>query len=66
MQMKTVYLVDETTRIILPDSAWAKAVLAEWASCGISAVATGEDPETCKRDTAEMARMSDYLDMIPF
>jgi len=64
--MKTVYLVDETTRIILTDSAWAKAVLAYWAERGISAVATGEDPETCNRDTAEMCRMHDYVDMIDF
>ena len=61
--MKTVYLVDETTRVILPDSQWAKNVLTWWDERGISAVATGQDPETCERDSAERARMADYLDM---
>ena len=61
--MKTVYLVDETTRIILPDSQWSKDVLAWWAERGSSAVATDQDPETCVRDQAERARMGDYLDM---
>ena len=61
--MKTVYLVDETTRIILPDSQWAKDVLTWWAERGISAVATDQDPETCERDQAERACMADYLDM---
>jgi len=61
--MKTVYLVDQTTRIILPESQWAKDVLAWWAERGISAVATGQDPETCERDQAEMCRMGEYLDM---
>ena len=61
--MKTVYLVDQTTRIILPDTQWSKDVLAWWAERGISAVATDQDPETCERDSAEKARMADYLDM---
>lgn len=61
--MKTVYLVDQTTRIILKDSQWGKDVLAWWAERGISAVATDQDPESCERGPAEMCRMGDYLDM---
>lgn len=61
--MKTVYLVDQTTRIILPNSQWARDVLAWWAERGISAVATDQDPDLCVRDSPERARMADYLDM---
>lgn len=61
--MKTVYLVDQTTRIILKDSQWGKDVLAWWAERGISAVATDQDPESCGRAPAEICRMGDYLDM---
>ncbi len=61
--MKRVFLVDETTRVILPKTPWAEMVLAWWADRGISAVVTDQDPETCVRDQAEMCRMGEYLDM---
>jgi hypothetical protein len=61
--MLTVYLVDGTTRIILPGSQWAKDVLSWWAEHGISAVPTGEDPDTLKRSDEERYRSMDYLDM---
>lgn len=48
--MLTVYLVDGTIRIILPGSQWAKGVLSWWAEHGISAVSTGEDPDTLKAE----------------
>ena len=61
--MKTVFMVDETTRIILPDSQWARDVLAWWSERGIRAVATDQDPESLARSDEERYRAMDYLDM---
>ena len=61
--MKTVYLVDGTTRVILTNGPAADAILDRWASCGISAIKTDEDPSSCVRSPAEKAMASDYIDI---
>jgi hypothetical protein len=60
--MRTVWLVDGNTRIILPGSAWAGAVQESLRNLGHTVQRTSEDPETCVRDEAEMARMDKLLD----
>jgi hypothetical protein len=58
--MNRVYLVDESTRVILPESQWARDVLAELVRQGHAVQAT--DQSTCVRDAAELARMDALLD----
>lgn len=62
MGYKTVYLVDNVTRIILPDIQWSARVLESLEKMGHEVKATDEDPENCHRDDAEKQRMHDLLD----
>ena len=60
--MKTVWKVDGETRIILPGSAWGEAVCRTLTGLGHVVERTTEDPDSCKRDDAEMERMHALLD----
>lgn len=62
--MLTVYLVEKTTRIILPESRWGEDVLAKLTQSGLQVEMTGEDPESCHRDEVEMARVHAILDSL--
>lgn len=59
--MLTVYKVDDT-RLILPDSQWGKDVITSLFKMGKHVEVTDQDPDSCKRDEAEMARMHALLD----
>jgi len=60
--MKRVFLVDDSTRVILPETLWAEQVLAVLRKQDHKIVLTDQDPETCKRDEDELKRMGDLLD----
>jgi hypothetical protein len=59
--MKHVFLVDDSTRVILPETEWGERYLTAWHERGLKVVATGEDPDLCERDEAEMWRVLDLL-----
>lgn len=60
--MITMYLVDKTTRILLPDSAWAFSLREKLSQKGRSIQALGPEPEGLVRDEAEMERVNAILD----
>jgi len=60
--MLTVYLVDGTTRVILPSSAWAMSVRDSLSAQGHTVQATDQDPETCVRDESELSRRDALLE----
>lgn len=60
--MATVYLVDNLTRVVLPGSAWARAVLAKLSELGYEVRITDENSELPDRDADEIARMHALLD----
>lgn len=57
-----VFMVDEKTRLILPESQWANDVLASLRSQGHQVYVTGQDPNLDDRDEAELARRDELLD----
>jgi Trk K+ transport system NAD-binding subunit len=59
--MLTVYKVSDT-RLVLPDSQWGKDVIKALTTMGHHVEITDQDPDSCKRDEAEMARMHQLLD----
>ncbi len=59
--MNTVWLVDGDTRVILPSSAWGGAVQESLRGRGHIVQRTSEDPESCVRNDAEVARMDKLL-----
>jgi Trk K+ transport system NAD-binding subunit len=59
--MLTVYKVNDT-RLVLPDSQWGKDVITALTKKGMHVEVTDQDPDSCKRDEAEMARMHQLLD----
>lgn len=60
--MRTVWLVDGKTRVILPGSAWAGAVQESLRGLGHTVQRTSEDPESCVRDKAELERVDALLE----
>lgn len=60
--MKRVFLVDDSTRVILPETAWGERVLTVWHEQGRKVVLTDQDPDLCKRGEEEMLRMHALLD----
>lgn len=59
---KKVILVDETTRLIMPETAWGYEVLGRLVMQGHALKMTGEDPEVDTRSPEEKARMHQLLD----
>jgi hypothetical protein len=57
-----VYTVVQTTRLVLPDTMWGQNVIQALARQGYQVEATDQDPDSCKRGPAEMARMNELLD----
>lgn len=57
-----VYRVDENTRLVMPNSQWAKSVLAKLAEMGHQVDLTDEDPDLCVRDEAELHRRDELLE----
>ena len=60
--MKRVFLVDDSTRVILPESLWAEQVLAIFRKQGRKIELTDQDPDLCKRGEEEMLRMHALLE----
>ena len=58
--MITMYLVDKTTHILLPDTAWAFSLREKLSLKGRSAL--GPEPDGLVRDEAEMERVIAILD----
>lgn len=57
-----VFMVDGVTRIILADTQWARDVLDLLRQRGHIVQRTGQDPNLCVRDQAELTRMDELLD----
>jgi hypothetical protein len=60
--MKTVFLVDGKTRLILCMTAWGEMVREKLVSMGHKIVPTNETLEPDTRDVAELARRDALLD----
>jgi len=60
--MKRVFLVDDSTRVILPESLWAEQVLAVLRKQDHKIVLTDQDPDQCHRGEEEMLRMHALLE----
>ena len=58
----SVYKVDQKTRLVLPDSVWAKSVLDKLEQLGHQVDLTDDDPDLCLRDEAELTRRDELLD----
>lgn len=52
--MLSVYLVDGTTRLVLPSTAWSQSVRESLAHKGHTVVLTDEDPDAIVRSKAEL------------
>lgn len=57
-----VVLIDNKTRLIMPESAWAAQVLDKLTSMGHTVQVTDEDPDSVDRDDAELRRRDVLLD----
>jgi hypothetical protein len=60
--MKRVFLVDDSTRVILPESLWAEQVLTAFRAQGRKVELTNQDPDLCERGEEEMLRMHALLE----
>ena len=59
---KKVIMVDDFTRVIIPETAWGYEVLGRLIMQGHTVKMTDQDPETLKRFEDEIDRMHQLLD----
>ena len=60
--MLAVFKVDETTRLILPGSAWGYAVREKLSAMGHTVRATDQDPSSVLREAVELEAVDKLLD----
>ncbi len=60
--MLSVFKINGDTRLILPDSEWAKKVVETLSGLGHVVEKTDQEVHLCVRDDAEMKRMHTLLD----
>lgn len=61
--MKQVYLIDKTTRLVLPDTGWGVSVLGSLIAQGKEIEITNEDPEVDLRSPEEKMRAIRILNL---
>lgn len=59
--MLTVFLIDQKTRLILPNTLWGTRVQEKLSQMGHDVQMTDQDPNLCERDEEELARMHELL-----
>lgn len=59
-----VYTVDKTTRLVMPNSQWARSVLAKLTEMGHQVELTGEDPAQVQqtRSVDELEKAMEIID----